>query len=329
MKFRSDSLHLQGTSSKRDLLGGYIERWFNKIAETFIFNDLLEDKNYDVVSDYFLYANDSDKNAPDIIGLKLKNGDHVPFAQYKNGTWKIIREMPRIEVKVVRKDQALLGVREPQMIDDYYVFVESDLEEDYLSIIFEKQVFKKRYLRELKNSEEFIDSDDFNQLIPHKKMKKAENIGTMRLIGIYTKDELRRKFTLCKTGTSPYYFSGVTKEFGKKLDDKDFIGELEIKNGLCKYCHGDEVYLPFPVEKIKNNQRIIVSNKGSVYICLEKDAIINGEKVKKGIVKIEFKKFDRSSKWDENIALKTFIESRGKDSTHDLLCLFDKISEAN
>ena len=72
MKFRSDSLHLQGTSSKRDLVGGYIERWFNKLAEMKVFDHLLKDKSYDVVCDYFIYANDSDKNAPDILGLKLQ-----------------------------------------------------------------------------------------------------------------------------------------------------------------------------------------------------------------------------------------------------------------
>ena len=78
MKFRGDPVHLQGTSAKRDLIGGYIERWFNKVAETIIFDKLLEKKNYDVVSDYFIYANDSEKNAPDILGLRSNRDPALP-----------------------------------------------------------------------------------------------------------------------------------------------------------------------------------------------------------------------------------------------------------
>ena len=108
MKFRGDPLHMQGTSAKRDLIGGYIERWFNKIAETVIFDDLLKGKNYQVVSDYYLYGNDSDKNAPDILGLKTSSGKNIPFSRYNNGTWTPVEGMPKVEVKVVRQDQALL-----------------------------------------------------------------------------------------------------------------------------------------------------------------------------------------------------------------------------
>jgi len=70
MKYGSDSLHMQGTSSKRDLVGGFIERWLNKLAETAVFDNLLQDKPYKAVPDYFLYNNESEKNAPDILGIK-------------------------------------------------------------------------------------------------------------------------------------------------------------------------------------------------------------------------------------------------------------------
>ncbi len=325
MKFRADSLHVQGTSSKRDLLGGYIERWFNKVAETVIFDDLLKNKEYNVVSDYFLYANDSEKNAPDIIGLETKDGNNIPFVKYKNGSWHAVEGMPRIEVKVVRKDQNLMGVREAQMIDDYYIFIESDLEEDYLSAIFEDKVFKKKYLDQLEISKDFVESDDSRQLISHWKLKKNNKIGKMRLIGVYAKEEVEGKFTSCSIGVKPYYFAGATKNFNKKIDHNKKVGELEVKNGLAQYNNGNEVYLPFPIEGLNRNQRILVSNKGSVYIDLENDVLINGEKVEKGVVKIDFKKFDRSSNWCENIALKTFIEEKGNDATDDLIKLFDDI----
>ena len=55
MKYESDPLHMQGTSSKRDLLGGFIERWMNKLAETAVFDHLLNDSPYEAVSDYLMY----------------------------------------------------------------------------------------------------------------------------------------------------------------------------------------------------------------------------------------------------------------------------------
>ena len=120
MKYGSDSLHLQGTSSKRDLVGGFIERWLNKLAETAVFDALFKDKPYEAVPDYFLYNNESEKNAPDIIGIRDKTKT-IPFVQYNDGRWETIGNHPRIEVKALRKGQYLMGIRQPQMIDDFYV----------------------------------------------------------------------------------------------------------------------------------------------------------------------------------------------------------------
>lgn len=325
MKFRTDPLHMQGTSSKRDFLGGYIERWFNKAAETLIFDELLKDKNYNVVSDYFLYGNDSDKNAPDVLGLKTNDKKIIPFVQYNNGTWEQCGSMPRIEVKVIRKDQALLGIREPQMIDDYYVFVESNLEEDYLNVIFEDNIFNKKYLEELKNSSEFVKSDSDNQLIPHSLMSKNAEIGTMRLLGIYKKSEIRDKFVMCASGVKPYYFGCTTDDFHKKLDDKPVIEKIKIENGLCLYNYDNEVYLPFLVDCACDSIDVLIKNKGSFYFEAKENMTLCGNVIKPGYIKVEFKKFDRTSKWDENIALKSFIEDKGCDSTDELVAMFDKI----
>lgn len=143
MKYSSDSLHMQGTSSKRDLVGGFIERWLNKLAETAVFDNLLQDKPYKAIPDYFIYNNESEKNAPDILGIK-DNKKTIPFVQYNDGRWETVDDSPRVEVKALRKDQYLLGIRQPQMIDDYYVFVESDLSPDYLTMIFEDEVFNEK-----------------------------------------------------------------------------------------------------------------------------------------------------------------------------------------
>ena len=326
IKFKGDPLHRQGTSAKRDLIGGYIERWFNKIAETVIFEKLLENSKYKVVSDYFIYANDSDKNAPDILGLETSKGKTIPFVKYNNGTWRGIEGMPKIEVKVVRKDQALLGVREPQMIDDYYAFIESDLEGDYLTSIFEDEIFSDKYFKELKMSDEFIESDKDKQIIPHSNVSKSIKIGTMRLIGIYARDEVQNNFTLCRKDISPYYFAGAENKDprGANLKEKLIID----KDNRFTYKYGEKyICLPFAIESPDGTKiTILKKNKGSLYIHSSEDIIVSGVPVKKGNIAIKLNRFDRSSKWNENIALKYTLEKFGKDSTQDLIALFDKIS---
>lgn len=330
IKFRGDSHHRQGTSSKRDLIGGYIDRWFNKVAETVIFNDLLKDKSYKVVSDYFLYGNDSEKNAPDILGIKKASSEHIPFSKFENGTWVVTSGMPRIEVKVVRQDQALLGVREPQMIDDYYVFIESKLEGDYLTAIFEDEVFEDKYIQEIEMSDEFILKDENTQILPHYKMRKSEKIGTMRLIGTYTKDELRSNTTLCVKNVSPIYFSSATNA-NRVVKPQSEVDYLTIdKDGKVNLGVGNdsEVYLPFSINAVNggvNRLKILKRNKGSLYLESDRVLFVDGYKTQPGIVKIEFKTFERSSSWDENVCSKFMLEKYGKDSTQQLISLFDEI----
>lgn len=330
MKFKGDPLHRQGTSAKRDLIGGYIERWVNKIAETIVFDNLLKEKEYKVVSDYFIYANDSDKNAPDILGLMDIKNRIIPFVKYNNGTWVNVRGMPKVEVKVVRKDQALVSVREPQMTDDYYVFIESDLEGDYLATLFEDFVFDDNYLKKLEMNSIFIERDENLQIIPHTKLLKPKKIGTMRLIGIYTKEEFRNNSTLCKSGVNPYYFGGAENKSPARPNLKEKISLS--KDGRFVYKRNDNEYicLPFAVEN-KHGAKITIlkKNKSSLYIHSTEDIQINGINLKKGNTVIYLNKFERSSKWDENVALKYVLEKFGADSTKSLISLFDRISKTN
>lgn len=324
MKFRGDPLHMQGTSSKRDFIGGYIERWVNKIAETAVFNDLLKGRGYEALPDYFVYGNDSEKNAPDILGLE-KKGKIIPFTKYKNGKWITVDGMPRIEVKVFRKDQALVGVREPQMIDDYYVFVESNLESDYLTAIFENEIFSEKYFHQLKMPAELIESDIENQIIEPAKMFKNKQIGKLRLLGIYSKQEVKQNTVLCGKGVKPYYFSNA-KNADVKRNDSD---ELQVgKDGLFTYEMEEGIYLPVLIKGAEGKTiKISKKNKGSVYFYSPSDVAINGMECKAGMIKIEYKKFDRSSSWDENIASKYVIENCAKDCTKELISFFDKVAK--
>lgn len=323
MKFRGDPLHMQGTSSKRDLIGGYIERWVNKIAETAIFDNLLKDKKYKALPDYFVYGNDSEKNAPDILALEKNDGSILPFSKYKDGKWVTVEGMPRIEVKVFRKDQSLIGVREPQMIDDYYVFVESELEPDYLTAIFEKDIFSEEYFNQLEMPEELIESDTGKQIIEHAEMKKGKKIGKLRLLGIYSKEEVKNNTVLCGKGISPYYFSNATNVDIKRTD----IKELSIsKKGILDYKLEGGIYLPTIINGLEGKKiKVSRENKGSVYFYSPSNISINGVKCGPGMIKIDFKKFDRSSSWDENIISKYIIENCANDCTAELISFFDSI----
>lgn len=328
LKFRNDPLHLQGTSAKGDLMGGYIERWFNKIAETIILNNLLKDKKFKVVSDYYIYRNDSKKNAPDTLGIVLDSGKNIPFAKYKDGEWIIQPNMPSVEIKVVRSTQALAGVREPQMTDDYYMFIESELQGDYLSTIFEDEVFDDRYFDELKMPEDYIESDKDNQIIPHSKMKKSDKVGTVKLIGTYSPEELRRITRLCRKDVSPYYFAeavNVDKVRGAVDSNSDVkVGE----DGIVEYTNGDNLYLPFVVQNNSTGRlKVLKKNLSSFYLETDEQLIVNGSKLESGKIKIAFKKFERSSKWDENIVSKFIMENLGRDCTGELIKVFDSLAK--
>jgi len=326
MKFKSDPLHFQGTSAKRDLLGGYIERWFNKFAEEIVLNEILKEKPYTAVIDYFLYGNDSDKNAPDILGLKTDSGSIIPFVKYNNGAWNIIHNMPNIEVKVFRKDQSLLGVRETQLINDFYIFVESDLEQDYLSRIFEDSLYDEKYYKELVMDKIFIEKDEHNQIMKPSILTKDSKIGSFRLIGIYTKNDLVKHTTFCKKDISPYYFTTVEFKSIKSKTLEDLI--IPNSNNFIYDNKADTtVYLPIKMKllNLKDKPQILKRNKGSLYIYSDYGIEINNTRYSKGHIKLNFAKFERNSNWNEYISMKTVFEDEAKSSINKLLNLFDSI----
>lgn len=324
MKFNADSYHMQGTSSKSDLLGGYIDRWFNKAAEALIFNKLLEDRNYKVSSDYFLYGNDTDKNAPDILGIENPS-KVVPFVQFNDGNWERIEKRPRIEIKVFRNTQSLFSIRDSQLINDYYAIIQSDLEPGYLSTVFEDSLFNKLYLDSLKVNDIYVKSDVNNSLIRPFEIKKPTKIGNLRLVGIYTDDVIRDISLSYAEKENPYYLGSVenvTRATGKKIDN---ILTIDI-TGIVKYTYEGNKYLPFYVHNYDGySLDVLAANKTSLYIQAPKPMLIDGNSVDAGIVKISFKNFDRSSKWTEYISTLSFIENYASDSTSELLETFDTL----
>ena len=326
--FRSDSIHLQGTSTKRDLIGGYIDRWINKVAERIIFDWILEERSYSAVTDYFLYRN-SEANAPDILGLKKDDGKVLPFVHFDKDRWASVPAMPRIEVKVLRKDQQLMGIREPQMIDDYYVFIESDIAGDYLTTLFEEQAFDDAILSRLAMPDEFIKDNSLGNLVDHFPMRRNSIIGTLRLIGTYSTEGIRNNTTLCAKQVSPYYFDNAMNTDNPPKQQSRCGKLVRGDDGLFRYSpsRADQtVYLPIIIDSEEKEFKVIKRFKTSVHFHLKKPARINGMPLVPGTAKITFKKFDRSSSWDENIATQYVFTNTAKDETLEMLKVFDQIS---
>ncbi|MFW6016765.1 MAG: hypothetical protein ACOCRK_10035 [bacterium] len=239
-KFEYDALHIQGTSSKSDLLGGFIDRWINKISESIIFNKLLlRGKNYKAVIDYFIYTNDAEKNAPDVLGLKKSQGEIIKFADFHENTWRKRVEMPYIEVKTFRENQKLCSIRDSQMKDDhFYIIVKSKFNPNYLKCLFDEDCFNQIILQELLMEEEFINSNSQNILKQLNSVEKETEVGSIRLIGVYKGVDLKEYSALCPSGESPIYLKeviprenmvrGANKNHNFTINDNKLYKKMDI-----------------------------------------------------------------------------------------------------
>ena len=329
LKFKEDEFHHQASSAKSDLIGGFYDRWFNRAPEFLIFNKLLKDKNYDVVIDNFFYGQDTKKNAPDIIGLQDKKGNIiVKFASFKDGDWQSIKDRPMIEVKTFRVTQSLSAVGETQMDDEkYYVFVESNVRPDYLTALFEKSVFSQKIFNSLKTSKEFIESDSNNQIIIPKPLMVKKELGHFKLLGIFKGSEIKKYSLLVGIDFNgnpekPKYFSSV-----EETNPVDNINE-EVQEGAYS-CSED--CIPFYIGLIDKKSKISLVKKLKSYIVLKiKGKVsVNGSEISDGYYRVNFKKFDRSSKKKEYVGDKHLFEYFAEDVTKQLIKNFDVLFKKN
>lgn len=332
--FQQENIHRQGTSSKNDLMGGFIDRWINKISESLIFNKyLLKDKNYSVINDYFVYGAKSKKNAPDILGLKTDK-QIIKFAEYDKNEWIQIKGMPHIEIKTFRKNQRLVTVRETQLCDNnYYILVESDLDNDYLIALFNDQYLDEKILKEIEMNEKFIKNNDGGILIQPPKIINSEkdNIGSLKVLTTITGKEFKEKATKCEEGENIWYFknvSEVSKVKGPLLEKPQKFTELFGNIKKDKYevnLKGEEKYiLPINVSD-PDKIEIIKINKGSFYFKAKEKCQMGQFALKKDcLYKVELTLFERSSKWVEYMTYKDQLTEINSD---DFVSLLDSIIE--
>ena len=334
-KFRFDNFHQQGTSAKRDLLGGFIDRWINKASERIIFRKLLNGKPYEVLNDYFLYKDPKAKNAPDVLGIKCKNsGKVIKFAEFDgaSSTWKQLDNCPFIEVKTFRKSQILVSVRDEQFNDDhFYVLTEMDTAPDYLFYFFNKSIFSEENLKEVKipldyfvknttSAENIIDVPKQIDETP----SPARIIGKLRLTAVIKGSGLKTFGIKLNPGEPFKYISSISEV--KKIPKGSGYSNnpYQFEQIFDAVSETDHIYVKKPVEsgelkflpfQAYGEGKISVwkVNKGSIYIeALENSSILDKQLEAGKKYKIDLKIMERSSNWDEYFAYESIFNGRNQ-----------------
>lgn len=338
-KFMNDDYTIENASSKRSLLGDFIDRWTNKAPETLIFNKILENYDYHVVKDTFIYKNSKAKTAPDILGLIDKNGVCFPFAKFNNDHWEV-EDNPIIEMKTFRSSQKLVTIPFSQFKDEsFFAIVESFIPKDYLLSIFDKEFFSEHNLDLMKNYDEFIISDQEKMLsIPSKLQSNFEYkydgedvVGKYKLIGIFKGKDLKNYGRIVKKGDKPLYFSEIGEPAKRKNRLYDQNPPVPLNQGKY-YFNDDKNNLPCFI-KIQDKSEISIIRKTSKSIDVQIEGIveIDDEKLKTGKYKLIFKEFSKDGKYEEYITTKSLLRLNvDKISALDeLLMIFDKIVNEN
>lgn len=333
-KFKLDPLHLQGTSTRRDLIGGFIDRWINRAPEFIVFEGLLKNKDFAPEVDFFFYGQDTEKNAPDVLGLKDTNTNRtiVKFAEYINGTWKQIDNRPWIEVKTRKNNQYLFDIGKTQMNNNhYYAIVESNIDEDYLTSLFENSLFSEEIKNSIETSQDYIKSDNENQILKPIKLEKTADIGYFTLIGIFKGSEIKKFSKLYCNDDQPVYLRDNKKDFEKVENIRGANQNIKLDQGY--YNHSlieDNLFLPFFVKYLNNSSLAVIKkkNKWSIYVKIRGSVKINNTCLEEGLYKFSFREMERTSGSKEYMGYKNVLV-HAKDVEVELISLFDKLAQLN
>jgi len=331
-KFRTDEFHHSTLSWKRDLIGGFLDRWVNRATEFVVFKNLLSGKNYYAVTDFFFYGQATEKNAPDVIGLQDKNGKILArFVEYVNGKWVQIDDAPWIEVKTCRKTQKLVAIKESQMEDDhYYAIVESNIRDDYLTAIFDKSVFDNQIFESFHMNPAFVKSDAGNAIVQPEKIVSQTDLGFFKLIGIFKGSKIKMFSKLCRGRTrevgaeNPRYVGSI-----EPTDRNSSLSPEEVPEGIFTYTFEGGTYLPILVKYLTPDSKaeILTKSKGFFRIAINGKVAINEHELLDGFYKVTFKTFNRNTSQNEWITHKCMFERFAENSEMPaLIKIFDKFA---
>ena len=328
-KYNMDEFKREQSSSKQALLGGFIDRWMNKAPEFLIFSKLLEDKNYDVVTDTFFYTKGESKNAPDIIGLVDKQGVYYPFAKFNTDKWQLIENTPFIEMKTFRSNQSLVTIPYTQFDENhFYVIVESHLEEGYLSAIFDDELFENNEYYEFISSshDDFIISNEEGIIKNPVKLEKNNELGSYYLLGIYKGKDLKNYSQVVEQGDKPIYFREET-ESPSRLQKRFKVDSTEIPSGLY-YFDNDDKNIPCDI-KIYQDSKLTIEykTKKTLDVNVEGRVEVDGKRLSAGLRRLKFDEFEKNGQIKEVVLTKSILECFNNEIsyTDELISIFDDI----
>lgn len=332
-KYMMDDFKREQSSSKRALLGGFIDRWMNKAPEFLIFNELLKNKDYSVVNDTFFYTTGESKNAPDVLGLVDENNNCYPFAKFNNNNWDVVKDTPFIEMKTFRGDQKLVTIPFNQFHEDhYYVIVESHLEEDYLLSIFDKKLFDDKYYEEFTSlKDNFIIANDENVIKEPSKINYGGKLGYYNLLGIYKGKDLLKYSKIVKKGDRPLYFleeSDPPLRFQKRFEVNP---EINLDSGI-NYFGDDEVNIPFDVT-LDDNSGVSIKyrTKKTLDVEVNGKVMVDNVRLSEGMRRLQFREFEKNGDIMEVVTTKSILEAHNDEisAIDNLIKEFDDIKKTS
>ena len=329
-KYDMDEFRREQSSSKRALLGGFIERWLNKAPEFLIFDELLKDKNYSAINDFFFYTKGESKNAPDILGLVDDNGEKYPFALFEDKNWKIVEGTPFIEMKTFRSDQNLVTIPCTQFYEDhYYAIVESHLKDNYLFSIFDDELFENEEYYNFISSQsedELIISNDEGVIKKPDKLTKNNELGYYTLLGIYRGADLKQFCKIVKQGDNPiYYFEEINPPSSPR---NPVNPPIKFKSGIHYFDDDSDKNIPFNIDVSEGAELILrYKSKKTLDVEVRGHVEVDGNRLDQVLRRLQFKNFEKNGSAEEVAMTKSIIKCFNEDisATAELVLEFDSI----
>lgn len=290
-------------SSKKDHIGGIFDRWINILPENIIFNKHFikkakiianSEKNVSVISDFYIYSPKTVGIAPDVLGIKINN-TIIPFVKYddtqKSSYWVPEQNCPQIEIKSFFGEKYMVSLRDHNYLDKYLVFVNANINTNYLLPFINKDIFEASTLSSLEMPDDFIISNEQNLLHPVTSVSYTDDdLGYISLITTTTANDFIQFALKLSKGDIPRFFIGI-EERKKAMPQKneithhflDFYCTLQSTDNNI-YRFNDKWNKLFPNKKEKTLD-IVVSNPESIKVIGKtKDSIIvsikkNGSKI--------------------------------------------------
>ena len=238
---------------------------------------------------------------------------------------------PFIEMKTFRSDQSLVTIPCTQFSDNhYFVIVESHLEDDYLSSIFDDELFENEEYYNFvisQTEDELIISNNDGIIKKPDKLTKTHELGYYELIGIYKGINMKQFYQIVKKGDKPLYYYGEIDPPSRFQRKRKIIPPIKLNSGLY-YFDNDDKNIPIHIN-ISDGAELKIFHKISTALDVEVKGHVevDGNKLKEGMRRLKFKEFEKNGKEEEVAMTKSILKCYNESisATEELISEFDNI----